>query len=409
MLTADLVDARVKDGEVLLRKLDARSLGEAHDLAELLLDAARSHVGRRREELEVVWDELLQGARKPKMAAAVRKLVDDACVFEAEERVAAVDLRRALFARASEVRRLSSAEEPWDRRVVVDEVAATFGIDGATLERALFADLRGEHLLREVAPLTAAGVVEAYQDGRAQAVLLRAVRVTCDVEAASPGLLRAFFAKLKFHKLLFTAERRSSTAFRLVIDGPYSMFDAVTRYGLRLALLLPALRALDVWTLEAEVRWGHAREARTFRLRGENPGAAPAGDDAVHLSDEVRTLLADLRSARTPFVARPAASFLDVPGLGVCVPDLVLEAPGLPPVYVEVMGFWSRDAVFRRIELAERGLGERVVFAVSNRLRVSEELLAESPAASLYVYKGKPSARALLERVMRVAEATRST
>ena len=38
-------------------------------------------------------------------------------------------------------------------------------------------------------------------------MLLTAVRVTCEVRSSSPGLVRAFFAKLKFHKLLFRAER----------------------------------------------------------------------------------------------------------------------------------------------------------------------------------------------------------
>jgi hypothetical protein len=65
---------------------------------------------------------------------------------------------------------------------------------------------------------------------------------------------------------------------------------------------------------------------------------------------------------------------------------------------VEILGFWSRDAVFRRIEAAERGMRERVLFVVSSRLRVSEELLDGVEAASLYVYKGKINVAALLRK-----------
>ncbi|MDF2694745.1 MAG: hypothetical protein K0S65_3128, partial [Labilithrix sp.] len=99
--------------------------------------------------------------------------------------------------------------------------------------------------------------------------------------------------------------------------------------------------------------------------------------------------------------ARVATVLLDVPGAGMCVPDLELSRGG-EPVYVEVLGFWSRDAVFRRVELAERGLRARVVFAVSSRLRVSAEVLDDSVPSSLYVYKGKMSPRAVLEHAGRL-------
>jgi predicted nuclease of restriction endonuclease-like RecB superfamily len=72
---------------------------------------------------------------------------------------------------------------------------------------------------------------------------------------------------------------------------------------------------------------------------------------------------------------------------------------GEQKIFIEVLGFWSRDAVWKRVELTEKGLGARVVFAVSSRLRVSEEALDETQSASLYVYKGSINPRSLLERV----------
>ena len=53
------------------------------------------------------------------------------------------------------------------------------------------------------------------------------------------------------------------------------------------------------------------------------------------------------------------------------------------PVYLEVLGFWSREAVWRRVELVERGLPHRILFAVSKHLRVSEAALDdELPGSS---------------------------
>ena len=57
------------------------------------------------------------------------------------------------------------------------------------------------------------------------------------------------------------------------------------------------------------------------------------------------------------------------------------------------MGYWSRDAVWKRVEMVEAGLvqkgrGEPVLFCVGERLRVSEAVLPEGSPAALLVYKG---------------------
>ena len=319
------------------------------------------------------------------------------------------------------------------------------------VDRALFADLRSEHVLHAAPSFDAEHLVDAWELGQAQAVLLTAVRITCEVWSASAGLVRAFFAKLKFHKLLFSVEpiaakpdddatRASGEGWRVVIDGPYSMFDAVTKYGLKLAIALPALRSLERWSLVADIKWGKTREPLVFRLSSEasengathevakrskpraekparpdaetsprsakraRPAPAPPVDVEPHLSDDVRELLEAINALRGGWRARPATVLLDVPGEGICVPDLELSRDGdREPTYVEVLGYWSRDAVFRRVELAERGLGARVVFAVSSRLRVSAEVLDDAVPAALYVYKGKMSPRAVLDHASRLA------
>ena len=412
MLTADHVDARRQGGELVLRRLDARALREAHDLAEAYLDAARSHVGRRREELSEAWKAISTGARKRRLAGGLEKLIDDACGFDADETLEPALVRRAIFSRATELRRVRGESlddaRPFDRDAVVADVAAAMGRSPADLESALFSDLRGEHVLRVAPPMNAASIVEAYELGRAQAVLLRAVRVTCKVKAASPGLLRAFFARMKFHRLLFTVARDGDgdEGFTITIDGPFSMFESVTKYGLRLALVLPALRALDTWSLVAEVRWGKDREPLVFRMSHTDIGERGAAGSLPHVSDEVSALLSGLETMHaggSPWQPEIATVLLDHPGLGVCIPDLALRNSAGELVYVEVLGFWSRDAVWKRIELAQSGLAARIVFCASARLRVSAEVLDDEAPAALYVYKGKPSARALLECVNRVA------
>jgi predicted nuclease of restriction endonuclease-like RecB superfamily len=100
---------------------------------------------------------------------------------------------------------------------------------------------------------------------------------------------------------------------------------------------------------------------------------------------------------------------LDLPGVGTCVPDLELvHRQSGQTVYLEVLGFWSRDAVWRRIELAQKGLPQPIVFAVSKHLRVSEAALDGELPAALYVYARVMNARAVLDRVQAVADRTTS-
>ena len=93
---------------------------------------------------------------------------------------------------------------------------------------------------------------------------------------------------------------------------------------------------------------------------------------------------------------------LDLPGAGLCVPDLAFERAiddRVVRVHLEVMGFWSREAVWRRVDLVRAGLPHRILFAVSRDLRVSEEVLEDVSTAALYVFTRVLGARAVLGRL----------
>ena len=90
----------------------------------------------------------------------------------------------------------------------------------------------------------------------------------------------------------------------------------------------------------------------------------------------------------------------------MCAPDLIVTHGDTgESVYVEILGYWSRAAVWKRVELVEQGLADRVVFAVGQHLRVSEEALDDELPGALYVYKRTLQAKPLLERIEQVARA----
>jgi predicted nuclease of restriction endonuclease-like RecB superfamily len=211
------------------------------------------------------------------------------------------------------------------------------------------------------------------------------------------------FRKLKFLRLLHSIRPLERRGYRIEIDGPFSLFESSTKYGLQLAMALPAIRECEHFELRADLRWGTARTPLSFALSGGR-GAHDAVE--ARLPDDIDALVRGIAEAGTPWEASPADAILDLPGVGVCVPDLVFTHGETGEcVYLEVLGYWSRAAVWKRVELVEKGLGERIVFAVGKQLRVSEEVLDEELPGALYVYKRTMAPKAVLERVEAVARA----
>lgn len=75
-------------------------------------------------------------------------------------------------------------------------------------------------------------------------------------------------------------------------------------------------------------------------------------------------------------------------------------------VHFELCGYWSRDAVWRRVDLVRAGLPHKILFAVSKGLRVGEAVLDEIPTAALYVFARVINAKEVLARVEQLASAS---
>lgn len=398
MLTADLVRARRQRGELKLGRFDAKTRERALALAWTYLEAARNLVGHTRGELDEALASVPHETRDRRLAAGLRKLVEDRCVFEADDRIDAVELRREVFLRAAAARASLVAGEWFDREAVLAAVAGERGIETHTVEALLFADLPERHELKAVEPSSAETLVEGYPDAEAQAVLLRATRVSARVRCRAADAYRALFRALKFRRLLHTVSPLPGGGYRIDIDGPMSLFSSVTRYGMQLALVLPAIRACDEWEIDADLLWGKGKERLAFHLAGR---AAPRGSEPeLRLADEVAALLDRLREADSGWDVEPASEVLDLPGAGLCVPDLRFRHRLTGAVaYLEVMGFWSRAAVWKRVELVQAGLPHRVLFAVPKRLRVSEEVLDDDLPGQLLVYSGTIPPKKVLARL----------
>jgi predicted nuclease of restriction endonuclease-like RecB superfamily len=399
MLTADLVRATCRAGQLHVTPLAGKQRARAAELAATYLSIASSHVGKAQHELDEAFAAVEVAPREAKLAAGLIKLIEDAAEFEAESPIEPRQLRSDVFSLAATTRRALEADQRFDRAAVLQQAAQPHATTPERIEQALYSDLKSEHRLLRVPELAPEALLDRYDLAQLQAVLLRAVKITAHVACATPAAYRDLFRKLKFRRLMFQISPGPAGTYRIDIDGPYSLFDSVTKYGLQLALMLPTLLAADRIAIQADLRWGKAKAPVAFNL--ERKGTA-SPDDAARLPDEVATLLEHFQSRRDGWTARPADAVFDLPGVGICIPDLCFAHTSGAQVFLEVLGYWSRDAVWQRVELVQKGLAAKVLFAASERLRVSERVLADHPSGALYVYKNSLTAKAVLEHLERL-------
>lgn len=394
MLGFSQVRARREGDRLLLKELKPKQRLRAVEIAEQYLSLTAGAVGLAREEIERELDTVELRPSERRLGLGMRKLIEDASEYARGGAHDPAALRGQLFFDAARARRAGTVDQPFDRERVLGLSAARLGLSSAELEASLYADLRGAERLVRGPELEPEALVVAYERAQVQALLLRAVEVTADVRCRSPDAYRDLFRKLKFRQLLYRLEPRPDGGYRIVIDGPFSLFEPVTKYGLELSMMLPVLETCDNLELTARVLWGSRREPLVFQHRR-------VGTDSTALEpspprEEVEELLSAFSAPGGEWRARISNQILDLPGVGVCVPDLVFShRSGGDPVYLELLGLWSRDAVWRRVELVEQGLTQRIVFAVSARLRVSEHALGDRSSAALYVFRGQPNPRAL--------------
>ncbi len=401
MLTVEHVHLRRRGGVVELVALTAAARERVRALAGCGLAVVRAHEGMARALLEEALDDALAlpddaSAGDRRLALACRRLLLDACDFTVPDGEAPEALRAALFSAAADAR----ARGTFARAQVIDEIAGARGLTVDELERLLFADLPDAHTVGR-SDIDDVDELERRHDvGRLQAVLLRATRLTVTVTGAAPEL-RALVHAAKLHQLLFDVEL-TDDGLALRIEGPLALFSASTRYGLKLALLVPAIRRCPRWRIEAQVRLHKSRGLETFVAAGERAGPDASAREPHPVAAK---LIGDLERGAGPFAAAAAGEVLRLPGAGALVPDVVLTHRDTgEQVFVEVVGFWSRDAVWRRVELVERGLPFKVVFCVSDRLRVSEEALPDTASSALVVFKGALPAARVVERALRLTD-----
>lgn len=375
MLTADLAMSWQRGDRVTPRYVDPEDeeyLRAAEDLTGLFAE----HEGAARAALEESLHEYVGTGTDYKILRGLIKLLTDRCEFETDAPVEPEELRRALFLKAAASHPVVSEEA---RARVVLEAARELACEPGTLLESLYADLPENQRLTAFDPLSPAELLDLYNLAQAQALLYRCVELRLRVEPQGPEGYRELFGAIKAYRLIHTVRGRPEAGYEIRLDGPASIFQRSQKYGVQMAVFLPALLLCKGWRMRAEIQNQRRERPAYFELTSEQT--------------RLRSHYAGLGGYENPVVEKLSANWSrgggdwtlarssEVIDLGdtAFIPDFVLRNPSGARVHLEVLGFWTPERLRERLEEFEHAGLQHFILAAWDDLRGSRDPLTNVP------------------------------
>jgi len=256
---------------------------------------------------------------------------------------------------------------PADHDVPYEEAATSLGRSAPDVRRLLYADTPGERVLRHAPGITGRALLARYNLELARGVLLDADRLTVTARGGWRGIFRA----LKAARLMYVVRRRGRS-YEVEVTGPAAAFIVRrSRYGARLARVVPALMRAPRWRFEAEVR-GPDNAPLRFSAHGRpraTGSAAPVGGRAQrprYDSSWERSLAVDFRrrfgrDARNGWTLSRESTPV-VAGDELFLPDFTLHHADGREALVEIVGFWTPEYLEAKArKIAAAGLGTLIL------------------------------------------------
>jgi hypothetical protein len=397
MLTADLAMSYRRGNRITPRYLqsdDPRHLQTAADLALIV----EQHRGRRRVELERALDEYIGVGTDYKVLRGLIKLLTDRCEFETAGAKEPGEIRRALFTKAASHHPVVADDQL--RQRLIAEVATELECSPEEVMAGLYADLSGNQRLVAFEEMSAEDLLDRYNLAQAQALLYRCSEMRLRIEAQEPSVTRRLFAEIKAFRLIHAIKGNPALGYDAQLSGPVSIFHRSQRYGVQMAVFLPALLLYPGWRMRAEI--GTKTGAAFFELDSEQKRLRShyVADELQSQNRQIAKLLEDFGKLDGEWEARPSQEVIDL-GESAFVPDLVFLRDGDEPIYLELLGYWTPRSLNERLkEFARAGFGNYTI-AASEEMRCSRDAPSQLPP-NVIVYKKSLNARELQARLARL-------
>jgi uncharacterized protein len=403
MLTADLAMNYRRGSRITPRYLEAgnpRHLQTAGDLTLIV----EQHRGRRRADLERALDEYIGVGTDYKILRGLIKLLTDRCEFNTAAAKDPAEIRRALFTKAAahlKAERTIIADDQ-SRGRLIDEVATELELSPEEVTAGLYADLSGNQRLIAFEEMSAEDLLDRYNLAQAQALLYRCSEMRLRIEPQEPGVIRRLFAEIKAFRLIHAIRGNPGAGYDVQLSGPVSIFHRSQRYGIQMAVFMPALLLYPGWRMRAEI--GTKAGPAFFELDSNQTilRSHYVADELQSQSPQISKLLEDFGKIDGEWIAQPSQEVIDL-GASAFVPDLVFIREGDEPIYLELLGYWTPRSLNERLKEFDGAGFDNYAIAASEEMRCSRDAPSQLPP-NVIVYKKSLNARELQSRLERLTE-----
>lgn len=328
-----------------IRPVYAQLNEENLEVARLLIQTYRNHVGKKKGELNETVDALEDLGHDYRYVRGLSALLSRRCQLEIKAAIGPVKARREVFKRAHEFGLPTTQDK---RQVVLYQAAFELGVTVEDLEKSLYGDLEDEFIMKGFEPVNPEALVKQYNLSLTQTLLFYSTEFTF----TSLGNWQRIFRQIKWLGLIYTIWK-SAGKYEVRVDGPASLFKLNRRYGTSLAKLLPTIIESGGWTVKAKVllRTGERRLLNLEldnRKHGRYMEALYKPEEKVYDSKVEQDFASRFNAMGTGWTLIREPEPIPV-GRQVMIPDFGFQKGGLT-AYLEVVGFWTPQYIKEKVK-----------------------------------------------------------
>lgn len=239
----------------------------------------------------------------------------------------------------------------------------------------LYADLSENKILTVFDAPTAPDVLNRYNLSQVQGVFYKASKLVLNAHRNVPGEYKLLFRYLKLFQLMAYIEGDADHGFTITIDGPTSLFNPSTRYGLAIAKLIPALLHVTKWSLSSilQTRDAYTNTWKTgrFTLNSEC-GLVSHYPPGKPYDSMLEASFADKWDAlKSGWALEREVDLIPIPG-SVMIPDFRLVHADGRTFLLEIVGYWRPEYLQKKFSQVRRAGRDDLILAISERLNLEK-------------------------------------
>ncbi|MEH2418096.1 DUF790 family protein [Nostoc sp.] len=375
MLPTDLLMHRQNGEEIIPKRLKIDQ--KTSELAIELINYFQSAVGKTQGVLERQLTDFEGDSTDYRVKRGLAYILKSSfCTFEVISPLEPQMLRERVFSLAA--KSISSREST---QVTLSKIAdeLTQELEREVLleqvRNGLYADLSENKILTVFDAPTAPDLLNRYNLSQVQGVFYKASQLVLNAHRNVPGEYKLLFRYLKLFQLMAYIEGDADHGFTITIDGPTSLFNSSTRYGLAIAKLIPALLHVTRWSLSSILQ---SRDAYTnswktgrFTLNSEC-GLVSHYPPGKPYDSMLEASFADKWDAlKSGWALEREVDLIPIPG-SVMIPDFRLVHSDGRTFLLEIVGYWRPEYLQKKFSQVRRAGREDLILAISERLNLEK-------------------------------------